>query len=275
MIIMNKGASLLIRFSLMIFTMLLVVNCFGQQSPVPPRPTGTPRLVNDFANVLNSEERAELEAKLVEIANSTSTQITIVTVKTIGTYDVAQFNTELGQKWGVGTAGKDNGVVILASIEDRRANIAVGRGLEHVLTDLQAGRIIKNEMGPEFKHQRYFEGFMKAADAVIAATRGEYKADKKDEGAGGPGSVVLVILMVLVVLFLMGRGGGKGGGGYMSRRGSRGFGGGFLGGFLGGSMLGGGGFGGGSGGGFGGGSGSGFGGFGGGSFGGGGASGSW
>lgn len=179
-----------------------------------------------------------------------------------------------GQAWGVGRSGKDNGIVILASAKDHKINISTGKGLEGALTDLQCGRIIRNEMVPAFQDKNYYEGFSKAADAVIAATKGEYKGDG-DAGARQATHlpfkiIVLAVVLVILIIRMFGRGGG-GGGNYMSGGGLGNL---ATGMFLG-SMLGGrGGDSGGFGGGFGGGGG-GFGGFGGGGFGGGGASGSW
>ncbi len=237
----------------------------------PPRPN-PPRLVNDLANVLSPDEEHLLEQKALAFADSTSNEIAIVTIKSIGLYDVADYTTRLGNRWGVGKSSRNNGVLILAAINEHRMNISVGKGLEGALTDLVSGRIIRYEMAPAFREGSYYRGFDRAIDAVSAATRGEYAAEPRSTAKKvGRGSIIPLIIVVLIVLWLMRRGGG-GGGTYMSRRGGMGgFGGGFLtGSILGGGFGGGGGWGGGDSGG-----GGGFGGFGGGSFGGGGASGSW
>lgn len=242
----------------------------GDDKDFPPKPEPI-RYVNDLAGMLSASEDAQLEAKLQQFDQQTSTQITVVTVKSIGSYEVAQYAIELGNRWGVGRKGKDNGVVILASLDDHKLNISTGYGLEGALTDAQCGRIIRNEMVPSFKQGNYYEGFNKAADAIIAATKGEYQPDESDnQGKGKRPSapiVIILILIVYIVLWILSKIGGGGGGNYMSGRGYRrwggygGFGGGWGGGFGGGSWGGGSGGGGGS--------------FGGGSFGGGGASGSW
>lgn len=246
---------------------------------LPPRPS-PPHLVNDLADVIAPLDEEELEAKLLNYERTSSTQIAVVTVRSIGGHDVAQYGTELFKKWQIGQRGKDNGVLIIASTDDRKVNITTGRGLEGALPDITAGKIIRNEMVPEFRTDstsgayggRYYRGFSKAADAIIAATKGEYTAEDRapagDDG-GGIGILPIIVLAVIVIAFISRRGGGGGGGGYMSRRGYRGWGGPvFLpGGFGGGWGGGGGGFGGGGGGGFGG--------FGGGDTAGGGASGSW
>ncbi len=235
-----------------------------------PKISNPPRLVNDFAGMMNAEQQAALEAKLLEYEQTSSTQIAVVTIKNLGGYEVSQYAAELGERWGIGQAGKDNGVLILASLEDRRMHIASGYGLEGALTDIMCGRIIRNEMVPYFKQGDFYKGFDKAAEAIIAATKGEYHAEKDyHHGKKKLPAIVVVflIIMILLIIFAISRGdGGNGGGGYYSGRGA----GDIATGMLLGQLLGGGrsrgGFGGGSGG---------FGGFGGGSFGGGGASGSW
>lgn len=260
---------LLRRFSLLLVLLtVLGASVRAQRDAEIPRPQNPPRLVNDFANVLSPDEEALLEQKALRFSNTTSNEVAIVTVRSIGQYDVSQYAVKLFNDWGVGGTKHDNGILIFAAIEDHRMNITTGKGLEGALTDLVSGRIIRNEMTPAFRENKYYLGFDRGMDAVIAATKGEYKADPKREGnpAGG-GSIIALIVIAIVVLLVSRRGGG--GGGYMSRRGWGGFGGGFLtGSILGGGFGGGGGWGGGGGGG-------GFGGFGGGSSGGGGASGSW
>jgi uncharacterized protein len=240
--------------------------------PAKPNP---PRLVNDFAGMMNAEEVARLEAKLLEYEKTSSTQITVVTIKNLGGYEVAQYAIELGNRWGVGHKGKDNGVVILASKDDRKVNISTGYGLEGALTDITSGRIIRNEIVPEFKNGNFYKGFDKAADAIIAATKGEYKAEEDyHHGKKKVPAIVtiFIILGIILIIWAISKGGGGGGGGYMSGRGAGDIATGMLlGHLLGGGRHSGGGFGGG----FGGGGSGGFGGFGGGSFGGGGASGSW
>lgn len=249
-----------------LLTLVTAFASFAGDDDFPPKPN-PPRLVNDLAGIMNAEEREQLETKLLEYEKSSSTQITIVTIKSLGSYEVAQYAIELGNRWGVGKKGKDNGVLILASVDDRKVNISTGYGLEGALTDATCGRIIRNEIVPNFKSGNYYAGFDAASDAVIAATKGEYTADDEPEKGGKPGFVSIIILIIIVyfILWVLSKFRGGGGGSYMSGRGHRGWGGGpWIGGGFGGGSWGGGSS-----------SSGGFGGFGGGSFGGGGASGSW
>lgn len=258
---------------LLFIVLLLTVIVHAQDIPIPPRPN-PPRLVNDIADKLIPEQEQALEKKLVAYDDSTSNQITIVIVDNLSGYEPEVYATELGEKWGVGGAQFDNGIVILVSFgndqERRKAFIAVGRGLEGAIPDMTAGQIYEDILVPNLRTNDFYGAFDKATDALIRAAAGEYKAPagyrKRGKGGGiSSGKIITAVIILFIIMSMFGGRGGRGGG-YMSRRGYRGFGGPII--FPGG--FGGGGFGGGSGGG-----GGGFGGFGGGSFGGGGAGGDW
>ncbi len=256
---------------LVLFTGLVAVAA-NKVFPEPPNP---PRLVNDFANMLNSGEQQQLENKLVSFDRTTSTQITIVTITDLGGYDVSDYTIQLFNRWKIGQAGKNNGVLLLVSLNDRKAWITTGKGLEGVLTDAKTSRIFRNELKPAFKEGNYYGGLNQTVDAIIEVTKGEYKADKNNKDGGIPLAAIIVIIIFILFIIKM-TGGGRGGnrrGGYMS---SGGLGdiatgmiiGNLLNGGRGGSSWGGGSD-------WGGGGGGGFGGFGGGSSGGGGAGGGW
>ena len=248
--------------------------------PVSPEP---PRLVNDFAGLLSAEQQASLENKLVGFNLKTSTQIAIVTVKSLSGYDPGNYASKLAEKWGIGQKGKNNGILIL--VKPKLANekgevyVEVGYGLEAVVPDAVARQaLIAAELLPAFKQNDYFKGLDRSTNVLISLTSGEFTADQyvkavnKGGKSGGIGGFAL-IMIILAIIFLFRRGSSNSHGIGTTQ--------GFLGGLLLGNMLGGrsngswgdfsggGGFGGGSSGG------GGFGGFGGGSFGGGGAGGSW
>ncbi|MEI6948847.1 TPM domain-containing protein [Paraflavisolibacter sp. H34] len=238
---------------------------------IPPRPQPQ-RLVNDLANVLTDLEEQALEQKLVAYDDSTSNQIAVVTLPTIGDYPLEDVSLQILRRWGVGGKDNNNGIVILAVVNDRKVRIEVGYGLEGAVPDITAKTIIEHDLLPRFREGAYYEGVDAAATSVMKAAVGEYHAPegyaqrKKGRSGGLSFGKILIGFIVLWVLLGMFGGGGRGGGGFMSRRGYRTFGGPiiFPTGFGGGGGWGGGGD-----------SGGGFGGFGGGSGGGGGASGSW
>lgn len=241
-------------------TFILSFNFRSGLAQIPDRPV-PPRLVNDYAGVLSASQQRDLEHQLVTYDDSTSTQIVIVTINKLGNYDISEFSYELGDKWGVGQGGKDNGIVITLSVQDRKVFIATGWGIEGFITDVEARKIIDQYMIPYFRQGDYYQGFKESSRVISEILTGVFDAEKlKNEQEGVPlGSVImLIIIIIIIVSAFRGRGGG---GGHINRRG------------WGGPIIigGGGGFGGS--GGFGGGGG--FGGFGGGGFGGGGAGGSW
>jgi len=245
-------------------------------------PENSNRLVTDYTQTLTSDQIGRLEQKLIAFDDSTSNQIAVVIVKTVGDYDINEYALELGRKWGVGSKGKNNGVVLLVALGDRKLSIQTGYGLEGALPDIYTKRIIENDIKPFFKDGDYYSGIDSGIDSIMALTKGEYKNDRPSRAKQGvqpdAGIGAGIIILIVIIIFIIGRRGGGGGGQVISGRGvaesliwamllgggrnrGDGFGGG-SGGFGGGS----GGFGGGGGG---------FGGFGGGSFGGGGSSGSW
>jgi len=247
----------------------------AQDVPVPAKPEPN-RLVNDFAHVMTPDQVSALESKLVGYDDSTSNQIVVVTMPTIGDADIQEYSVKLFKAWGIGNKKTNNGVLIMVTIDNRKIYITTGYGLEGAIPDVTAKAIIDNEIVPNFRGStgdNYYRGFSQAADALIKAAAGEYKAPegyadrggrRGRKGGGGIGiGIFFIIFIVIIASIFRGGGGGRGGGGYFG-------GGGFLP-FLLGTMVGRG-FGGGGGGGW---SGGGGGDSGGGDTGGGGAGGSW
>ncbi|MGN6164660.1 MAG: TPM domain-containing protein [Flavisolibacter sp.] len=263
------------KLALLIF-LLFSVCAFAQISKIIPARPNPPRLVNDFANVLTPEQKDALESKLVAYDDSTSNQVVVVTVQSIGDYAIDDVALGILRDWGVGNKEKNNGIVILAAVQDRKVWIATGYGMEGVIPDITAQSIIDNDVLPNFRQQNYYRGFDAAANSIFKAAAGEYQAPEgyaeRGKSSGGKLGKIIVVIIILFLVISMFGGGGSGGGGYISRRGSS-----WLGPFILGNMMGRGSSGGFGGGGFGGGGfgGGGFGGFGGGSGGGGGAGGSW
>ena len=268
------------RLYLYLLLLLLPAALFAQEVPVPAKPNPN-RLVNDFAHVMTPDQVSALEQKLVNYDDSTSNQIVIVTMPSIGDADIQEYSVKLFKAWGIGNKKTNNGILIMVTIDNHKIYITTGYGLEGAIPDVTAKAIIDNEIVPNFRTStgdNYYRGFDQAADALIKAAAGEYKAPEgyadrngRRHGRGRVGAGIFFIIFIIIIVSIFRGGGGRGGGGYFG-------GGGFLP-FLLGTMIGRG-FGGGGGGGWSGGGGGdsgggGFGGFGGGDTGGGGAGGSW
>ncbi|MGZ9676642.1 TPM domain-containing protein [Flavobacterium sp. GNP001] len=258
--------------TLCFISFLLICFAANAQFTIPAKPDFQTS-VYDYANVLSSTEKAQLEQKLIRYSDSTTTQIVVIIIESLKGEDVSLLATKWAQTWGIGgSAQDDNGVIVLLAKAEKRIAINPGYGLEDRLTAGLGGEIIRNIIVPEFKAGSFYNGLDKGTDALIDVFKGKYKGKRveKKSGKGFPVGPIIVIVIVLLVIASRNKGnrnnGNNGGGG------------------IGSSLLdviilsnlgrgGGGGFGGSSGGGFGGG---GFGGgFGGGGFSGGGSSGGW
>ena len=262
-------------FSIIFFVFAGALQTLSAQDYLPPKPK-IETSVYDLAHMMTGMQAKALEQKLIRYSDSTSTQIVVVTVNSLDGRDIAMYGTELAHKWGIGQKGKDNGILILVSKNDRKMTIRTGYGVEHLLTDALSRRIIENVLKPYFKQGKFYEGLDRAADVIFQILSGEYKADPRDYEGDSDIPFELIFFFLMIFFFMLMRGNRRGGGGNNS--GTRGGGtslldaiilsnmgrGSYRGGGFGGSS-GGGGFG---GGGF-------SGGFGGGGFGGGGASGGW
>jgi len=254
-----------------IIALLLPLGLIGQNAQALLEMKAPTSLVTDFSNVLSANDRAFLENKLLDYADTTSTQISIVIIGSTGGDDINLVTAEIAQSWRIGQDGKDNGCLILVATDDRSLSIQNGYGLEPYLTDFTSKMIIENDILPFFKQGSYAKGLDVGTNSIIEVLAGSYEGKggrgKKTSRQGRSiGKLILLVVMIIIYMSRRGGGGGNGGGRYRSGMGPLLFGMGM------GHTMGGGGFGGGSSGSFGGGS---FGGFGGGSFGGGGASGSW
>ena len=231
--------------------------------------------VSDFAGVIDAQSKAELENYCARVEQQTGAEIALVTIQSLNEEPIEDVANTIYRAWGVGKKGKDEGILLLLAVGDRRDRLEVGYGLEPVLPDGFAGEVLRS-MRPSLRQAQYGEA-LRAAAATIGGRIAQAKGIALDTSlrrrvrTEQPQSLPwpLIIGGIALVLLLM-----RGGGG---RRGDGGFGG-FLTGMILGNMMSGRGrgWGGGSGGGFGGyDSGGGFGGFGGGDSGGGGASSDW
>lgn len=275
----HKGIIRIMKRGLTVLTILAITllsafqNIYSQGIPGKPSP---PRLVNDFAGLLSSQEINSLENKLVAFNDSSSTQIAVVIVNDLANYEIEEYAQRLGEKWGIGQKGLNNGLVIVVKTKSASSKgevfIKPGYGVEGPVPDLTCAKIVDDEILPAFREGNYYKGLDKATSIIISLVRGEFTAaqyggkphgnSKKAPALG----IIIAIFFVLMFIINSGRSNHnnlhRGGGlpfwlllsmmnsGSNSSRGSWG------------------GFSGGGGGG-------GFGGFGGGSFGGGGAGGSW
>ena len=214
--------------------------------------------VNDFAHVLDQNTIAQLDNICQQIDQKAQAQIAVVSIKSLDGSDIVGYTVDLYQKWGIGTKGKDRGVLILLAVQNRRYWITVGYGLEPILPDGKVGGFGR-EAVPLLKQNDY-NGAVSlltmrvaeviAQDAGIELTGSRPRAPtaehEPNKGLSVVGVIVLIVIFLILISTPFGRLllfsmllGGRGGGGYSGGGGFGGGGGGF-GGFGGGSTGGGG-----------------------------------
>ena len=123
--------------------------------------------VSDFAGVIDPGSKSQLEAYCAAVETSTGTQMALVTIATLEGEPIDAVANTLYRAWGVGQKGKNEGVLLLLVIGDRRNRLEVGYGLEPILPDGFAGSVLR-EMRPALRQQRYGEAFMAAAETIGA-----------------------------------------------------------------------------------------------------------
>jgi len=174
-----------------------------EQLPVPAAPQSW---VNDYAGVFNGAETSALEQKLNEFEYRSSTQIFIVTVENNGGYPASDLAPRIGEAWGVGQQGKDNGLLVLMDMQDNDVFIATGYGLEEYIPDIIAQRIIQSEMLPNFRNGDFYEGMDAALDVMISLLEGKFTAEeyRKQTSSGGAPAIGTIIFMIILFSIIFG-----------------------------------------------------------------------
>lgn len=144
------------------------------EEALPPPPA---HYFNDYAGVVPADAAERMEAKLRAFDEQTSNQIVVAVFPELPSASLEDFTVRTAQSWRVGRKKLSNGVVLFVFIKDRKMRIEVGYGLEGALPDATASRIVRDVMAPRFRQGDYAGGIDAALDAIIAATRGEYKAE--------------------------------------------------------------------------------------------------
>lgn len=217
--------------------------------------------VNDYANVLSPEQEAELEGILNSLYEAKLAEYAVVTINSLEGRDIEGYAYELAEG-NLGEEGKNNGLLLLVAVDDRKYRFEVGRGLEPVLPDITAGRIGRQYLVPNFRNEDYGLGVIEASKAVKAIIAEDTNSTyyNTDRSLGEElervqtlfhiGFIIVIILLIAFATWQTGRRKKRGDdsdyflaawalGNILSNKGKGGFSGGF-GGFGGGSFGGGG-----------------------------------
>jgi len=191
--------------------LLLSVAVWAQfDIPKKPSTAAAQTSMYDYANLLDATQRAALERKLINYADTTSTQIVVAIVPTIKNENIGTLAPAWAQEWGIGQKDKDNGVFILLAQQERKILIVPGYGLEHILTAGINGEITRNYILPEFKKGDYYAGLDQGTDQLMLLFSGAYKGSRTENSEGGIPVIFLIIGVVALLVILSKFGGGKG-----------------------------------------------------------------
>lgn len=235
---------------MIIIILCCIANIAFAKTEIPPAPT-TNIYVQDYANILASDTKQQLNRAGKSLQQKTKAQIVVVTVNKLEDVSPEEYALGILRQWGVGDKQLNNGVVLLIDVENRATRIEVGYGLEGALPDGKTGEIQDKYLIPYFMQNDYNAGVINTYMALAQTALNEYKQtspEVKTAVAGNQSSgilstifefaavIIIVILIILdfmffggritmLVLSLLGRrgggggfGGGSGGGGGSSRK---------------------------------------------------------
>jgi uncharacterized protein len=211
-----------VHFVLFLSCLLAGISLVQGQFTIPEKPNasnGGQTSMYDYANLLSDIQEKYLENKLIKYSDSTSTQIVIITIKSLKGENIGLLAPRWGQKWGIGQKAEDNGVVVLLAEKERKIWISPGYGVEDRLTAGTTGEIVRNVIIPEFKRGDYYMGLNKGTDAIFDVLTGAYKGTRKasKESKGIP--VGFIVIFFIIIVFILARGNKNSGGNRGNRRG--------------------------------------------------------
>lgn len=167
--------------------------------------------MGDFAHVIDAKNKEGLTILLTGLEQQEGIAMVIATIPSLEGADIETFAVDLYKKWGIGKKGEDKGILILASVEDRTARIEVGYGLEAVIPDAFAGRVLREILFPYFQKARYGDGFLTASTILIQQLSKKFGFELKGEAAQAiqneaphewPWPITLVVFLFFLYLFL-------------------------------------------------------------------------
>lgn len=175
--------------------------------PLPALALDVPQLrgrVNDYAGMLSPEAASRIERKLAAFERDSTTQIAILTIPSLQGDDIDHFAIQVADTWRIGQKGKDNGVIMILAQKERKVRIEVGMGLQGVLPDITASHIIRDVMRPYLKTGNYDQGIEAGADAIMAATKGEFTASPRTAAphrhTANTGLAIFLFVAVAIVI---------------------------------------------------------------------------
>ena len=186
--------------------LLLMIAGVAHAQTFPPL---TGRVV-DAANIIPDDQEAALTAKLDALEKESSRQLVVATVPSLEGYDIADYGFRLGDRWGIGDKERDDGALLIVAPNERKVRIEVGYGLEGIMPDVVAGRIIRDTIAPHFKQGDYPGGISAGTDAIVKIlllppeeARKLAEQAKQDEENGTQNGQVLVAIFLIFMFIIL------------------------------------------------------------------------
>ena len=166
-------------------------------------PEKATRLVSDYTGTLRADELQTIESKLVAFDDSTTVQIAVVIMSSVGNYDISDYAVQLFNKWKIGDKNNNSGILLLVAKDDRKLWITSGYGMEGVFPDALVKQVIDREITPRFRSGDFFGGIDAGTTAITEIVKGEYKASGKRGGRekGTFFPIFMFIFIMFVVFF--------------------------------------------------------------------------
>ena len=204
-------------------TCIIVISLARISCSAEELPAYADQYVNDFAGILNTSQTNYLRVLMQDLEENTSVQVTLVTVITTAPDTPADYRTKLFSKWGVGKAGKDNGVLILYATTEQRIEVEVGYGLEGILPDSKLGRMLDEYYVPLRDQGRFIDGILSFTGSLVFDIRQNY-VDSSESSYVDPLFTIIVVAVIVIggiifLIFFIGliKGGRRRGGGQSDR----------------------------------------------------------
>jgi uncharacterized protein len=198
--------------------LLFAFSIFAQEGMIPVKPEPA-QFVNDYAEVIPAEQEALLEQKLKDFDQATSNQFAIVIIKSLKNNNLEKLATQWFKAWGIGQKDKNNGVLILVAVEDRKMRIEVGYGLESTITNAEADKAIQTLLKPSFRSQEYYTGLKAATSYLMDLAKKAYNQPQtattastqsvsqnmqtREESEGISAELAVALIVAGIVLFMV------------------------------------------------------------------------
>lgn len=191
----NMRYSYFLNLFKFILTFLFLASSLHAQNKIPE----ITEPINDFANILSASSKSQLQQIVTQLKNQKGSEIAIVTVTSIEPFTIEEYSMKIAEKAGVGREKIDDGVIIVIAVKERKVRLEVGYGLEGVIPDAYAKRIIENYITPNFRTNNYDAGVLEGVAAIISLINQEELPPPLKKGKKQNYSVGMIVILLILI----------------------------------------------------------------------------